>query len=242
MRRVGYTNTVFTPITWSDNVTVGATDLNRQLRANMLALDNRVTPYTPSVVHWTPPSPSQTVSNGTKVFLGAPSTYVNMLQLSRYSPNLGVSVDVNLDVTSVTASSFSVEAALHMRSAVSAIPSVDINYPWQNSYKYRPYVLDFKGFWAHATNAVSGSMLGATQYAFWTGFRRHDDFGNDPFSLTAERYICSVSLAISATNGSIDTSNISWSLRFKANTQETVSYVEALAPKYSSPIYGDVAF
>ena len=242
MRRVGYTNTVFTPITWSDNTVVGATSLNQQLRGNMLALDNRATPHTPSIVHWTPPSPVQTISNGTKIFLGGPSTYVNMLELTRYSPNLGVSIDANIALSSVSASAFSVQAELHMRSAVSTIPGVDINDPWQNSYRYKPYMLNYKGYWAYATNYVSGAMLGATQYAFWTGFKRHDALGNDPFALTAERYICSVSLVISATNGSIDTSDISWSLRFKANTQDTNSHIEIDAPKYSFPVYGDVAY
>lgn len=242
MRRVGYTNTVFTPITWTDSTVVGATDLNRQLRANMLALDNRATPHTPSIIHWTPPSPVQTVTNGTKIFLGGPSTYVNMLELSRYSPNLGISIDVNIGLSSVSASGFSVEAALHMRSAASTVPVVDINYPWQNSYKYKPYVLNSSGYWAYATNWVSGAMLGATQYAFWTGFKRNDVFGNSPFTLTAERHVCSVSLAISATNGSVNTSDISWSLRFRANTQETVSHTQANAAQYSFPVYGDIAF
>ena len=231
MRRAGYTNTVYTPITWSNNTVVGATALNQQLSDNMLALDNRATPYLPSVVHWTPPSGSQMVTNGTKIFLGRPSTYLNMLALSEYSPNIFVSIDVSMDVNYTNASAFSVEAALHMK-------SFSLNE--EQTFKYAPMTINTSGYWINGSNRVSGSSVGVTQYAFWTGFKRHDVAGKDPFALSGAKYICDVSLAVSATNGSVS-SNIAWALRFRANARETVDYTQGSAAQYNAPLYGQSA-
>lgn len=231
MRRAGYTNTVYTPVTWSNNTVVGATALNQQLRDNMLALDNRATPYLPSVVHWTPPAGNQTVTDGTKVFLGRPSTYLNMLALSEYSPNIFVSIDVSMDVDYVDASAFSVEAALHMKS---------FSLAQEQTFKYAPMTINTSGYWINGSNRVSGSSVGVTQYAFWTGFKRHDMVGNDPFALSGTKYICDVSLAVSATNGSVS-SNIAWALRFRANARETVDYTQGSAAQYNAPLYGQSA-
>lgn len=239
MRRAGYTNTIYTPITWSDNTVVGATSLNQQLRDNMLALDNRATPYLPSVVHWTPPVQTQTISNGITVFVGRPSTYINLLGLSQYSPNIFASIDISMDVSFVDASAFSVEAALTMRNW-NDISNTGI-YPSRSDFKYLPRSLNDKGYWIDGTNRISGSSVGATQYAFWTGFRRHDVNGADPFALTAPRYSCDVSIAIRATNGSVSTSALAWSLRFRANARETVSYLEGDAGQYNEPLYGQTA-
>lgn len=236
MRRAGYTNAMYTPVTWSNNAVVGATILNQQLRDNILALDNRSTPALPSVVHWTTPNPSETVTNGTKVFLARPSTYINMLEMSEYSPHLHVSIDISMNVSFADASAFSVEAALYMRQT-----------PWQNPsqstehiFRYTPRVLDSSGYWINGSNIVSGSSVGSTQYSFWTGFKRHDTLGQDPFALTASKYYCDVSLAVSATNGSV-TSNLGWALRFRANSQETISYLAEDAGAANLPQYGQTA-
>lgn len=249
MRRAGYTNAVFPPMRWSDNAVVGATELNKYLRGNILALDNRATPFLPSVIHWTPPSQVNTVANGTSVFLGSPSTGVNMLQLSKYSPNIAISIDVNMKLSSVTASSFAVEAALHMRDAVPSLPLPPSEYPWPNTYLYRPYVVGgTQGLWDLATNGVAPPCLGATQYAFWTGFKRTDVLGETPFALTGDRYSCSVSLAIHATNGSLNVSDITWALRFRANTVVTVeSDPNLIVPSNEvagaePPFYGQIAY
>lgn len=217
MRRAGYTNSVYMPIKWTDNLSVGATSLNQQLRDNILALDNRVNPYVPSIVHWSPPAAEQTVTNGTKVFVGRPSTSVNLLALTQYSASMAISIDVSMNLSASTASAFSVEAALHMRT----------NSYGENAFRYRANALNTGGYWIDGTNRVSGSSVGATQYAFWTGFKRHDTNGLDPFALTGSRYICDVSLAVSATNGSISTSSLSWALRFRANAPETISNTQA---------------
>lgn len=221
MRRAGYTNPMFTPITWTDNTVVGHSDLNYYLRDNIFAIENRATPITQDVIHYTHPA-TVTVTNG-RALLHGPMSAVNLLGLSDFSPNIALSVDASVSFDNVTASAVSVEAILKFND-IELTSDAGFSY-----YKYKMFRIPEAALLNLAkeptigyTNYVSGVHLGNTDYAFWSGYVRNDVLGNNPFVLTKPMYSARPMLLISATNGSVDLKYSSWALRFRANVAVTV--------------------
>lgn len=240
MRRAGYTNSMVTPVTWTDNNVVGHTALNYQLRNNILAIDNRATPLTPDIIHYTVPG-AITVNNQ-RVLIPASMTGVNLLALGEYSPNIALSVDASVSFSNVTASAVCVEAIVKVED-IENTSNAGLTY-----YKYRMFRVPE---WATQftlkdppigmTNYVSGIHLGETNYAFWSGYVRNDMLGNNPFVLTKPMYSARPMLLVSATNGSVDLNYSSWALRFRANVAVSV---QNPATNYDPgvSIYGGTAF
>jgi len=244
MRRAGYTNPVVAPITWSDSTVVGSTHFNPYLRDNILAIDNRVTPITQDIVHYTPPNTTGIVSiSNERVLIPASGSGIYLLALSEYSPGIALSVDASFSLDNVSASVIGVEAIVEFEDIEQTSNFTNVSYFKYRMYRTPEYYSSspLKEPSIGATNFVSGAHLGNTNYSFWSGFVRNDMAGSNPFSLTKPAYMTRATLVISATNGSADVVDPFWALRFRANVAVTV---QNPATNYDPAvgIYGGQAF
>lgn len=240
MRRVGYTNSLVAPITWSDSSVVGSTNLNTQLRNNFLAIDNRISPISQDIIHYTHPTTAvaSTSSNGGVIVVHGPMTGVNFSNTASYSPNFAFSIDATFALSSITVSNVCVEAVLKIED-IESISSAAINYYRYKLFSSVPGTLPLsKEPPLGATNYINGSRLGNTDYAFWSGFVKADTFGNNPFLLSKSMYAVRPVLLVSVTNGAQSASaSINYaSIALRLRTNVDVS-IYSSATTYNAPTF-----